>query len=301
MLKDEKILGVKINTGLDMTKAVNFIFQLLNDDKYHTVSTTNPEFIMSAQEDACFKDIINNSDLSLPDGSGVLYALTYLAKVREFKKNLLLPIRAFAYGASLGVGSLFNSGIRNELLGEKISGVDLVYKICEYAAKENKTVFLLGGREKDFLGKPKKLGQLGPDLATKTSQKLIQLYPNLKIVGATSSFSASEEDDQKTLKYIHDCMVSTNSDPVDFMFVAYGHPKQEKWIARNANLILCKVSIGVGGAFEYISNTRSRGPKVFISMNLEWLYRLVTQPWRLNRIRRAFPIFPLKVYLESIN
>ena len=71
MIKSEKVLGIKINTGLNITKAVEFISQLLNDTKYHTITTTNPEFILSAQEDADFKDIINNSDLSLPALSAV--------------------------------------------------------------------------------------------------------------------------------------------------------------------------------------------------------------------------------------
>ena len=203
-------------------------------------------------------------------------------------------------GVGLGVGSLIRYKSGNTALGEKIPGVDLVYKLCEYAAKEHKTVFLLGGREKDFFGRPKKPVQPELDVAAKASLELSERYPGIKIVGATSSFSGLADDDEKTLSYIHACMHKEGVNFIDFLFVAYNHPRQEKWILRNAKLIPSKVSMGIGGSFDYIANVTSRSPKVLIGMNLEWLYRLVTQPWRLHRIVRAFPVFPLKIYLESL-
>ncbi len=64
--------------------------------------------------------------------------------------------------------------------------------------------------------------------------------------------------------------------------------------------IPAKLSVGVGGTFDYISMVKHRAPDLMIDLNLEWLYKLITQPWRIKRIISAYPIFPLRVYLSSL-
>ncbi|MFA6982045.1 MAG: WecB/TagA/CpsF family glycosyltransferase, partial [Patescibacteria group bacterium] len=121
-------------------------------------------------------------------------------------------------------------------------------------------------------------------------------YPRLNLVGATSALGPSEKDDERTLSYIHECMYSANITNIDIVFVAYGHPKQEFWIKRVSNLIPAKVSIGVGGTFDYFSGIQRHAPAPLVMLNLEWLFRLATQPWRFRRIVSAFLYFPLLVY-----
>jgi len=87
---------------------------------------------------------------------------------------------------------------------------------------------------------------------------------------------------------------------IDVMFVAYGHPNQEKWIARNLKKVPVKVAIGVGGTFDYIIGQKKRAPHFILNSSFEWLYKLVTQPWRMRRVIKAFPEFPLRVFFESI-
>jgi N-acetylglucosaminyldiphosphoundecaprenol N-acetyl-beta-D-mannosaminyltransferase len=45
-----------------------------------------------------------------------------------------------------------------------------------------------------------------------------------------------------------------------------------------------KVAIGVGGAFDFISGRIKRAPKFVQKIGLEWLWRLILQPWRIKRI-----------------
>ncbi|EKD85274.1 MAG: hypothetical protein ACD_38C00056G0001 [uncultured bacterium] len=71
--------------------------------------------------------------------------------------------------------------------------------------------------------------------------------------------------------------------PVDLLFVAFGHIKQEKWIDNNLDKIPVRVAIGVGGAFDYLSASVPRAPKVLRKLGFEWLFRLMIQPWRLKR------------------
>lgn len=70
---------------------------------------------------------------------------------------------------------------------------------------------------------------------------------------------------------------------IDILFVAFGAPKQEMWISKNLNKIPVKIAIGVGGAFDYISGKTLRAPGFIRNIGLEWLFRLIAQPWRIKR------------------
>jgi N-acetylglucosaminyldiphosphoundecaprenol N-acetyl-beta-D-mannosaminyltransferase len=78
------------------------------------------------------------------------------------------------------------------------------------------------------------------------------------------------------------------------VLVAYGAPLQELWIARNLARLEAGVGIGVGGAFDYLSGTVARAPEWMRRAGLEWLYRLVRQPWRARRMA-VLPLFALEV------
>ncbi|HKZ35829.1 MAG TPA: WecB/TagA/CpsF family glycosyltransferase [Patescibacteria group bacterium] len=69
----------------------------------------------------------------------------------------------------------------------------------------------------------------------------------------------------------------------DLLFVALGHGKQEKWIAKNLPKLKVKVAMGVGGSLDYIAKPWLRAPLLIQTLGLEWLWRLILQPWRLKR------------------
>jgi len=70
---------------------------------------------------------------------------------------------------------------------------------------------------------------------------------------------------------------------IDLLFVAYGFPKQEEWMAEHIHNLPVQVMMGVGGAFDYISGQVPRAPRFLRKLGLEWLFRLAVQPWRLKR------------------
>lgn len=201
------ILGVKID-DVNMDQALEIVHQWLQKSEKRYIVTPNPEFIMAAQKDLEFRKILNDADLSIPDGAGL--------KLSGKVKNT-------------------------------VSGVDLMEKLVERSADWGATVGLLGGRD---------------GVAEKTAECLLQKYPKIKIVFA---------NDEKA------------SGKCDFLFVAFGAPKQEKWIAENLPKLPVKVAMGVGGAFDYISGKTPRAPKWLRSLGLEWLFRLMIQPWRIKR------------------
>jgi len=289
-----RILSVKVNTEITKKDVLNDIEKFISENGTHYICTVNPEFVMDAQKDSEFKKIINESDLAVSDGFGLLLAMNYLERVAKLSGNFLFPVKAFFVGILCGIESF----IKGNDLGERITGADLLYDLCSLSAEKGYSVFFLGGWQRDSFGR-KNLNTSG-HVAEKTADELKRLNPNLKIVGAASDFTSHEKDDIETLNYIHECMLKNNVTHIDILFVAYGHSKQEKWIRRNINKIPARVGIGVGASFDFVICLQRRAPQKYISRNLEWLYRLFTQPWRIKRILKAFPIFPLTVFILSV-
>jgi N-acetylglucosaminyldiphosphoundecaprenol N-acetyl-beta-D-mannosaminyltransferase len=85
----------------------------------------------------------------------------------------------------------------------------------------------------------------------------------------------------------------------DILLVAYGAPRQDIWIARHKEDLRVPVSMGVGGAFDFVAGVQKRAPAWVIHINLEWLWRLLTQPWRWKR-QLDIPRFVWKV-IRSAN
>ena len=78
-------------------------------------------------------------------------------------------------------------------------------------------------------------------------------------------------------------MVKINKLKPQLLFVALGHGKQEKWIDKNLKKLKVKVAMGVGGALDYVAKPWLRAPKLLQLLGLEWLWRLIVQPWRIKR------------------
>jgi len=292
-----EILGVRVDFGMSMNDVLDVIEnKFLKDGKNHYICTTNPEFVMDAQKDPQFKKIINESDLSVPDGAGVIYARNYLEGIKNIKRDFLFPIKVFFYGIYTGVLSSLR---KDRVVESKITGVDLTYKICEISSKKNYNVFFLGGKAKDTLGKH--INQNDKDMANESALQMKKTYPSLKVIGATSKYNREEKDDSETIDYIKKCMSEKGVDHLDFLLVAYGHGYQEKWIVRNSYKIPAKVSIGLGGTFDYIVGQVKLPPEMYVKRNLGWIYRLIKQPWRIKRIIKAFPHFPLKIFITSLS
>ena len=167
---------------------------------------------------------------------------------------------------------------------ERITGVDFMLDLCALAEKESKSVYLLGS--------------WSDDVVKKTAQVLQEKFPYLKIVGFHSGINVTiEQCNNKTiLKYSQDENESLIYDIItkapDIMFVAFGHLKQEKWIAQNLrDLPSVKIAMGVGGAFDFISGNVKRAPKWMRKIGLEWVWRLVREPKRIGRIWKATVLF----------
>jgi len=226
------ILGIPVY-DVTIEETLALIDQFVREGTPHQLCTVNPEFIMTAQQDAEFKRILNHSALNLPDGIGVVWAAQRVGH----------PLR------------------------ERVAGSDLVGLIADRAQTTGWHIFLLGAAE---------------GVAEQAARSLRVHYPQVNIVGAYAG-SPQPEDEA-------DIAARIRSSGADVLLVAYGAPKQDKWIARNIEQTGVAVAIGIGGSLDFIAGTQKRAPRWMQRLGLEWLYRLVREPWRWRR-QLALPRF----------
>lgn len=292
-MTNKEILGVYVNTDVTTDRVVAMVENMIKDEKAgHYICTTNPEFVMEAQKDPKFREIINSADLSVPDGVGIPAAEDYLAQSSVLKRDSLFVLRAFLLGLKIGVKIMLGRYNR-----KRVTGVSLAEKLFELSCQKGYTIFLLGGWPRDWAGRNLRIED---DFATLTAKAVEKKYPGAVIIGSTSKFSSKEQDDEKTLEFIRNRIEERGMAKIDILMVAYGQKNQEKWIVRNSSKIPTQVSIGIGGTFDYITGHCKQIPTIFSAIGLEWLFRFLTQPFRIRRIINAFPIFPFKVFLYSL-
>lgn len=147
-------------------------------------------------------------------------------------------------------------------LADRVTGADLVPALAERAAQKGYSIFLLGAR---------------PGVGIRAAEILQERYPGLTIAGVIAPPNVPiQAMDRSILDQI-------KAAKPDILLVAFGNPKQEKWIRMYADTLAVPVCIGVGGTFDMIAGITKRAPGWMQRAGLEWLYRLIQEPHRLWR------------------
>lgn len=242
----------------------------IQDSDIMQIVTPYSEFVVEAEKNSDFRKAINNSELRVPDGIGILWAGAYLAGKWS---NLLLSL--------LGI---VNRDIQlYSVFPEKISGSDLIYDVLDLANQNKSRVYLLGGQG---------------DIPSKVNQYIQDKYPRINVTGTYS--------DKISLgnKSLFKKILDSQS---DIILVALSYPKQEIFSAQlkqyfkkynHKGVIIC-----LGGTFDFLAGAKSRAPKWMQKLGLEWLYRLIQQPTRIRRIYRATIqfVFLINKYKKNID
>jgi N-acetylglucosaminyldiphosphoundecaprenol N-acetyl-beta-D-mannosaminyltransferase len=213
-----------------MDEAVEQAFSHLNscEGRPQVIETVNAQFVCLAHEKQQFADLVSKADMVVADGMSVVAA----------------------------------SRLLGQPCPERVTGVDLLVRLCEKAAETGATVYFMGGR---------------PGAAEKTAERLCAKYPGLEIAGVDCPPVGFDKDPEQSAAVIGRI---TSAAP-DFLFVGLGAPKQEIWINQYADKLPVKTLIGVGGSFEMLSGELPRAPKWMQQAGLEWLFRLGLEPGRL--------------------
>jgi len=176
-----------------------------------------------------------------------------------------------------GAGLLLAGRLLGTPLREQVAGTDLADRIAGLCAREGYRLFLLGA---------------APGVAEEAARRLEERHPGLMVAGAFagSPDPAADETTRARLQA---------AGPIDALFVAYGGEKQESWIDRNQAALGIPLAIGVGGALDFISGRVPRAPRVMRRLGLDWLFRLIVEPWRWRR-QLALPRFVIAVTYEGV-
>jgi N-acetylglucosaminyldiphosphoundecaprenol N-acetyl-beta-D-mannosaminyltransferase len=266
-------------TILDIPFTTGFEREILDQLRQHLfsgtkkalfVATPNPEMLLECRKNLYFKKILQQSDLNLPDGNGLIWAHKFLLKNQTASSRWKITLS----GIMELIAFAFRRKNEKQRFQKALHGSDLTLKICQDPELSRHGVFLLGNR----------LG-LNPNTADLAGRKLRQLNPHLHLAGTCDATPA----DTGIIKKINDSQA-------EILFVAFGAPHQELWLAENLpKLPGIKLAMGVGGTFDFIAGILPRAPLIFRKTGFEWLYRLIKQPRRFKRILNATLVFPYVV------
>lgn len=211
---------------ITMDEILNRIDQFVQSGTPHMIVTSDTSALMRAQDDDELRQIMCNADLVTPDGFGLVIGARLLG----------LPMY------------------------ERVSGVDLMRRLCERAAGRGWRIFLFGAR---------------PGVADAAAHQLGEQFPGLIIAGTHHGHFA--RDDEPAI------VERIRTAAPDLLLVALGIPKQEKWIARQIQGLGVGVCIGVGGSFDVHAGNVMRAPLWAQRLGVEWLHRLIREPHRITR------------------
>jgi exopolysaccharide biosynthesis WecB/TagA/CpsF family protein len=142
--------------------------------------------------------------------------------------------------------------------GDNLNGTDLFPHVCERAAARGTSIFLLGG---------------GPGVAAAAAAAMQARFPDLIIAGTQHGYFGDTENNA--------VVDMINASGAAILFVGFGVPRQELWIAGNRDRIDVPLLLGVGGLFDYYSGRITRAPMLVRRLGCKWIWRLWQEPRRL--------------------
>lgn len=232
-------------------------------EKTQLVFTPNPEQIVIAKHDQSFAENLHKADWLLPDGVGLVCASALL---KFFGKT-------------------------SNKIRERIAGVEVV----EHLLQKNLKTLIIGGR--DYVGSFK--GALTRTNRASLGGEVFENIKSLKKIQNNLYWTEAYQEKTEVLPIEEEALaqIITRLKPA-LVFVALGAPDQEKWILTHSNLLQAnqvKIAMAVGGSFDFLFAKVARAPRVWQKMGLEWLWRLIKQPWRGKRQLRLIEFIYLLI------
>ncbi|HEY3209230.1 MAG TPA: WecB/TagA/CpsF family glycosyltransferase [Actinomycetota bacterium] len=222
----------------------------LDDGGTHCIFTPNPEILLYARKHPDYAALLNDGDLILPDGFGIVL-VDFLRRGRSISRW---------------------------------AGIDVADLILRLAADRGAPVMFVGGQ-----------GGSGERAAARWRART----PGLDVVTAADAVPFREDGTAVLSSHESRLEEQIQETQPAVIFVALGHPKQERWIARHRRSIpSARILMGVGGTLDMWAGRFSRAPRLLRSIGLEWLWRLGQDPARLPRVLRATLEFPLLALID---
>jgi N-acetylglucosaminyldiphosphoundecaprenol N-acetyl-beta-D-mannosaminyltransferase len=234
------ILGFPVH-AVTLAGALHAVETFLHGNQPRQIVTANALMLTAALRTPELARVLREADLVVPDSAGVLFAGRW--------KNRPFP--------------------------ERVTGIELMDRLCARAAEKNWTIFLLGG---------------GPGVAEQAARRLEQRHPGLRIAGTRDGYFGPEQDGDVT--------AGIRETRPDLLFVGLNAPRQEIWIRNYLSVLGCKAAMGVGGSLDVFAGRLRRAPAWMQNAGLEWLFRLLQEPSRVRRMA-ALPLFAVRVLFHE--
>lgn len=154
---------------------------------------------------------------------------------------------------------------------QRYTGVDFMQDTLEHIRFRSLRVLFLGG---------------SPDLAKELADCYSEKGTRCSFIGISGIKDINKYQYENEGKLILEKVADYKP---HFIFASFGSPFQEKWFYENRDSLKGVICVGVGGAFNFIAGRTPRAPKWMQNTGLEWLFRLVNQPWRWRRQLRLIP------------
>jgi N-acetylglucosaminyldiphosphoundecaprenol N-acetyl-beta-D-mannosaminyltransferase len=175
-----------------------------------------------------------------------------------------------------GIGLIWAGRLLGRPFHGRVPGVELTRRLAALCATHGYGLYLLGA---------------APGVAEEAAARLQEECPGLTIAGTYAGSPAPEEEEA--------IVARIRAAAPRVLLVAYGAPRQDLWLRRNLPRLDAVVGLGVGGTFDYISGRVPRAPAWMRRSGMEWLYRLIRQPWRWRRMV-VLPVFGWKIVLQAV-
>jgi N-acetylglucosaminyldiphosphoundecaprenol N-acetyl-beta-D-mannosaminyltransferase len=160
-----------------------------------------------------------------------------------------------------GTPLVWASHLLGNPLPQRVAGSDIVPLLLGIAAKKGYRIFFLGA---------------APDVVAQAVKNLEHQYPDLIVAGYYSP------PFKPLLEMDHDEITRRIAEAKpDLLFVGFGCPKQEKWIAMHYQSLGVPVSVGIGGTIDFLAGRLKRAPVWMQRTGTEWIYRMLQEPRRL--------------------
>jgi N-acetylglucosaminyldiphosphoundecaprenol N-acetyl-beta-D-mannosaminyltransferase len=214
---------------LTFEEAIGQVDALVRAKRPSYLITANLNYVMQTNQDARLREVNNGAAFVVADGITLVWASRW--------KGTPLP--------------------------ERVTGADLIYGLCNLAARRDYGVFLLGG---------------APNVAEAAARNLSELYPGLRVVGVESPPLLRD----LTMEVEAALIARIRSARADILLIAFGQPEGERWIARHLEELGVPVSLQVGGAINVAAGRVRRAPRWMQRLALETPYRIIQEPRRLT-------------------
>ncbi|QQS39358.1 WecB/TagA/CpsF family glycosyltransferase [Candidatus Woesebacteria bacterium] len=281
-------IGILTNIGcvsITRQKVLKTVLERLTINSRLIIVTPNAEIALQAMRDKRFSNILESAHIVLPDGIGLIAAVKFIRMYCPKSKIARFPL-FIVQGIVIGLSILINKKWLTKDIN-LIKGREMFVDLVKLANERKWKVYFLGG-----------CGNEAKEAVDELKKKYVHVRFMYK-EGPLLTLNAQPAT-PADIKLNEAVIESIKKYKPHMLFVAFGAPKQEKWIADNLNKLPVGLAMTVGGSFKFISGKSKLPPRLVENLGLEAMWRLVTEPWRFKRVFNACVVFPYDIFKAKL-